>query len=203
MSSDNSVEIIGLDNVQISSPDISRIFVSETDPANQDVTLNDGQDVWIEAQGTTSGGTGTSSGSTEDQLESAFHTVTNEHRESEGLDPFSYRDDVAAVARAHSQNMFEQDDLSHVLDGSDVGDRLDEAGISYSGAAENLAYQSTDPIDGTQGQLRSIAESFVDSWLGSSGHRENIESDLESEGVGVYIDETENIVWATAVMMTE
>lgn len=221
MSSDNSVEVIGLDVSGLTSPDISRIFVSQTDPAEEGTTLNDDQDVWIEAAGTDTGsgsgsgsgsdsdsGSGSGSGSdsggsVEEQLEAEFHTATNEHRESQGLTPFSYRDDVAAVCRLHSENMAQQSSLSHTLNGSDMSDRLDDAGISYSSAAENIAYQSTDPIDGSQGQLAEIAQSFIDSWLTSSGHRENIESDNDSEGIGVYIDESNNIVWATAVMITE
>lgn len=208
MSSDNSVEVIGSD-IQITSPDISRIFVSETDPAEEGTTLNDGQDLWVEAagDGSTGGGgsgSGGSGGSVEQQLEAAMHTATNDYRESQGLSPYGYRDDVAAVARSHSQNMYEQDNLAHYLDGQDMGDRLNEAGISYSSAGENIAYQTHDSVEGglTQSEMDSIAQSFIDSWVESTGHRENIESDMESEGIGVYIDSNENVVWATAVFIT-
>lgn len=44
--------------------------------------------------------------SLENQLEAEFHIATNDHRSSQGLTPYAYRDDVAAVARSHSQNMY-------------------------------------------------------------------------------------------------
>lgn len=144
----------------------------------------------------------TTENSLEDQLEAEFHIATNDHRASQGLPDYEYRDDVAAVARSHSQNMYEQQNLSHTLDGKSASDRLDDAGITWNSVAENIAWQGTDPIDGSQSQLESIAQSFIDSWLSSTGHRENIESSRDGEGIGVYIDDVDDIVWATAVFIS-
>lgn len=142
--------------------------------------------------------------SVESRLETEFHIATNDHRASQGLPDYEYRDDVAAVARSHSQNMYEQQDLSHELDGMDNRDRIEAADITWNSLGENIAYQSTDPIDdsASQSQLESIAQSFIDSWLTSSGHRENIESSRDGEGIGVYIDDVDDIVWATAVFIS-
>jgi hypothetical protein len=53
---------------------------------------------------------------------------------------------VAAVAQAHSEDMVDRDVFSHTNpDRASPFDRLTEAGIAYSGAGENIAYEGLSP----------------------------------------------------------
>lgn len=81
---------------------------------------------------------------------------------------------VTNVARAHSANMAEQDDMSHELDGRDAGDRLHASGLLYSGWGENIARGYDTPAEVMSG------------WMSSPGHRENIlDCSFTTLGVGV------------------
>jgi uncharacterized protein YkwD len=122
---------------------------------------------------------GTGPGTTEppeaDPAVVEFVDLMNAHRLDEGCGALTWQDDVAAVAQAHSQDMVDRGFFSHVNpDGESPGDRLQEAGIAYTGWAENIAvgYAS--------------AESVLSAWLNSSGHRANIENcSLTHHGVGL------------------
>ena len=110
----------------------------------------------------------------EGELE-VFVSLMNEHRASVGCPALRWNGDVAAVALAHSQDMVDRDFFAHTNpDGDTPADRLRAAGIDYRRMAENIAmgFQS-----GT---------SVLEAWLGSQGHRTNIENcQLEEHGVGL------------------
>lgn len=99
----------------------------------------------------------------------------NAHRESIGCPALLWNTAVAAVAQAHSEDMVAREFFSHTNpDGQSPFDRLAEAGIAYSAAAENIAYGYP------------TAESVLAAWLGSPGHRANIENcALTEHGVGL------------------
>jgi uncharacterized protein YkwD/putative cell wall-binding protein len=80
------------------------------------------------------------------------------------------------VARSHSKDMAERNFFSHDNpDGLSSFQRMDQAGISYSSAGENIA----------AGQFNAIAAH--DAWVNSSGHRKNILSPIFKKlGVGVH-----------------
>ncbi|WP_299744225.1 cell wall-binding repeat-containing protein [uncultured Rossellomorea sp.] len=80
------------------------------------------------------------------------------------------------AARAHSKDMAIRNFFSHDNpDGLSSFQRMDQAGISYSSAGENIA----------GGQFNAIA--VHDAWVNSSGHRKNILSPLFKKlGTGVY-----------------
>ncbi|RBP04735.1 cell wall-binding repeat-containing protein [Rossellomorea aquimaris] len=80
------------------------------------------------------------------------------------------------VARAHSKDMATRNFFSHDNpDGLSSFQRMDQAGISYSSAGENIA----------AGQFNAIA--VHDAWVNSPGHRQNILSPLFKKlGAGVY-----------------
>jgi uncharacterized protein YkwD len=104
----------------------------------------------------------------------SFVDQMNAHRVSIGLAPLAWRSDVAAVATAHSQDMTDRDFFSHTNpDGEDPGDRLTEAGITYSWWGENIAWGY------------ATGTSVLNAWLASPGHRANIEnSNFTQHGVG-------------------
>lgn len=88
--------------------------------------------------------------------------LVNDERAKAGVTPLVWEDALAAVARAHSEDMFKRGYFSHYSpEGKDVGDRLNAAGISYTYAGENLA-------------LAPNIQSAHDGLMNSPGHRRNI-----------------------------
>lgn len=104
-----------------------------------------------------------------------FLTLVNEHRASVGCPPLVWSPAVAAVAQAHSEDMVERGYFAHTNpDGASPFDRLRSAGIDYSQAAENIAWGYP------------TAQAVLDGWLGSPGHRANLERcSLTQHGVGL------------------
>ena len=104
-----------------------------------------------------------------------FVSLVNSHRATVGCAPLEWDGRVAAVAEAHSKDMVARDFFSHTNpDGDSPWDRLSDAGISFSLAAENIAWGYTS------------AEAVLSGWLGSPGHRANIENcALTHHGVGL------------------
>ena len=104
-----------------------------------------------------------------------FVTLMNDHRASVGCGPLTWSGDVAEVAQAHSDDMVERDFFAHENpDGASPFDRLSAAGVTYSRAAENIAWGY------------SSAQAVLDGWIGSDGHRRNLENcALTHHGVGL------------------
>ena len=104
-----------------------------------------------------------------------FVELMNEHRVTVGCAPLAWNAGVAEVAEAHSQDMIDRSFFAHDNpDGDSPFQRLQDAGIDYSRAAENIAYGYP------------TAEAVLDGWLNSSGHRRNIENcSLTEHGVGL------------------
>ena len=95
--------------------------------------------------------------------EQAQLALTNEARAMDGDGPLRCDMAMTAVARAHSQDMCDQNYFSHTgRDGRSPFQRMMAGGVSYSTAGENIA----------QGQR--TAQEVHTSWMGSSGHRANI-----------------------------
>lgn len=110
----------------------------------------------------------------QDEVE-AFVSLVNEHRASVGCSALRWNGDVAAVALAHSQDMVARDFFDHTNpDGASPADRLHAADIDYGRMAENIA------------RGFETGSSVLEAWLGSPGHRTNIENcQLEEHGVGL------------------
>ena len=93
-----------------------------------------------------------------------FVEIMNEHRESVGCDVLAWHSGAADVAEDHSADMVARDFFSHTNpDGESPFDRLQDAGISFRAAGENIALTG------------GGADGVLSLWLGSSGHRANIE----------------------------
>lgn len=106
---------------------------------------------------------------------SAFVAGMNAHRAAVGCPELSWNEGVAGVAVAHSRDMVERDYFAHTNpDGASPFDRLAAAGVSFSSAAENIAYGYP------------TGSAVLAGWLGSPGHRANIENcNLTEHGVGL------------------
>ena len=110
----------------------------------------------------------------------AFDEI-NQQRAAIGLQPLTWSDDAAKIARVHSENMANFKFFSHEgLDGSMVNDRADSFGVSkWRAIAENIAYN--------RGYANPISF-VVESWMKSTGHRENILNGRWKEsGIGIAI----------------
>ena len=90
----------------------------------------------------------------------------NSMRTEKGLPLLAWADDLMAVARGHSADMGKRDFFDHTNpDGKDPFDRMSAAGINYTMAAENIAYNQG------YGDPSTVA---ADGWRKSSGHYHNI-----------------------------
>ncbi|MEB3295422.1 MAG: CAP domain-containing protein [Synechococcales bacterium] len=107
--------------------------------------------------------------------QTAFQQV-NAYRASKKLPPLKWDERIAQQSRLHSQAMAnKQVPFSHQGFEQRL-QRIHQAGLSYSSAAENVAYNMgyADPV--TQA---------VQGWIKSTGHRRNMEGNFTSTGLGV------------------
>ncbi len=102
--------------------------------------------------------------------------LTDRERAANGRPPFAWGPALAAIARAHSEDMRDHGFMGHVSRTSgDVGDRLRRAGYAFAYAAENIARSG------------SLWEAMA-SLMRSPGHRGNVLSTMASRaGVGIAI----------------
>jgi uncharacterized protein YkwD len=95
-------------------------------------------------------------------LEAKMLEMINEERAKEGLKPLQADPEMAAVARAHSKDMFARGYFAHNNpDGQDPFDRMEAAKVKFRTAGENLALAQTLEIAHTN-------------LMNSPGHRANI-----------------------------
>lgn len=127
------------------------------------------------------GGEGEGEGEGEEEgiaaMENDAFTLLNDERAAEGVDALIMDGDLRAVARAHSEDMVARDFFAHENpDGESPFDRIQAAGLEYSAAAENIAWNSfPDPV-----------ATAVDGWMNSPGHRTNILNPVYTHtGMGV------------------
>jgi uncharacterized protein YkwD len=105
----------------------------------------------------------------------AVHAAINRHRQSRGCAALVWSEGGARAAQRHSEDMARRRYFSHTSpDGTQPWDRLRAQGLSFSRVAENIAMNG------------GGAQEVVRGWIGSPGHRANIEScALTHTGIGV------------------
>jgi uncharacterized protein YkwD len=103
-----------------------------------------------------------------------FIRLVNGRRHSIGCPELKWNERIAAVAQRHSQDMVSRNFFNHRNpDGDDPFDRLEEAGLHFSAAAENIA---SGPKTGKE---------VYELWLNSRGHRRNmLNCRYTKQGVG-------------------
>ncbi|MFD7503095.1 CAP domain-containing protein [Streptomyces sp. NPDC059850] len=101
--------------------------------------------------------------------------LVNDERAKVGCSPVKVNAKLTKAAEAHSKDMAEHSNMSHTgSDGSQPGDRIEDAGYSWSTYGENVAYGY------------SSAKSVMEGWMNSSGHKANIlNCDFKEIGVGL------------------
>ncbi|MBI3341654.1 CvpA family protein [Candidatus Curtissbacteria bacterium] len=106
--------------------------------------------------------------------EQQIFNLVNQERAKVGAAALVWNESRAQVGRGHSEDMFKRGYFSHYSpEGKDVGDRLQEASISYSIAGENLA-------------LAPSIQRAHDGLMNSPGHRRNIlDPAFKRVGIGV------------------
>jgi len=111
------------------------------------------------------------------QIEREIFNLLNQERTSRGLAPLSLNSSLISAAQHHATNMASMNRMAHDLPGADLPtllDRLRYYRYNYRNAGENIAY-------GYQS-----AQSVMNAWMNSSGHRSNILSPNFTEvGIGV------------------
>jgi uncharacterized protein YkwD len=108
-------------------------------------------------------------------LEALTHQQVNQHRARRGLAGLGYDERIAAIARRHSEEMARgRRAFGH--DGFTARSNEIRGFLAMRSMSENVAYNSHhSPVSITVGE-----------WLGSPGHRRNIESVAHSlTGVGI------------------
>lgn len=100
-------------------------------------------------------------------LERRAFALLNEQRVANRLEPLKWNEEMAQVARLHSENMARGKFFSHTgLDGKTVGDRASALGIDHWRAiGENINYNRG---------FQKPAESVCAQWMKSPAHRENL-----------------------------
>ena len=103
-----------------------------------------------------------------------FVRIMNSYRASIGLTQLQWDNKIFTIAQAHSDDMNNRDFFNHTNpDGDSPFDRIQDAGVSYSSAGENIAKGQTD------------AQQVFDDWINSPGHKANIENaNYTHHGVG-------------------
>lgn len=104
----------------------------------------------------------------------ALVQLVNAHRAKVGCKPLAWDNRVAMVAQSHSDDMVARGYFNHkTIEGLTPFQRLEKAGVRFVRAAENIAAGQTS------------AQMVMTSWLGSPGHRRNIEDcAMEQHGIG-------------------
>jgi uncharacterized protein YkwD len=112
-------------------------------------------------------------------LESRTHKLVNEHRRTMGLAPLAYDARIAAVARRHSKDMA-AGRVPPGHDGFEARQRKISKTIPLKGIAENVGFNDYPRSE--------TVRAAVSGWLGSHGHKENIEGSYDLTGVGIARD---------------
>lgn len=101
--------------------------------------------------------------------------LVNQERTNRGLNPLKFNSELSNVATVKSQDMIDKNYFDHTSPtyGSPF-DMINQFGISYTAAGENIAMGQKSP------------QQVMDSWMNSPGHKANILSkDFTEIGVGI------------------
>jgi uncharacterized protein YkwD len=116
-----------------------------------------------------------------------FDLINNE-RARRGLRPLLYNAQLDRMAKIQATNMAHFQKMAHVLPGAQLptlGDRARYVGYGYGEIAENVALGFPS------------AESVVQGWMNSSGHRRNIlNSGVLETGIGIARSSSGGIYYA-------
>jgi uncharacterized protein YkwD len=128
-------------------------------------------------------------------LERKAFDLMNMRRGASGLRPVIWNEDIARVARLHSQSMAINKYFSHQgIDGLWVDERANRNGLKkWRAISENIAYNRG---------YDNPAEFAVERWMKSTSHRNNALNDRwEESGIGVAIGSDGETIYFTQVFL--
>lgn len=136
-------------------------------------------------------------------LEMKIHNLVNEERIKNGITPLEYNNNLANIARFHSQDMANRNFFSHYNpEGQGPTERAIAAGYYTDGIGENICMDNLlesgysicfIPLNDWKDE-DELAQSVVDNWMGSIDHRQNILSSMYYwEGIGVAIASNDEV----------
>lgn len=122
-------------------------------------------------------------------VEQQIFNMVNAEREKAGVPKLTYNKTMEKYARIKSKDMADRNYFAHEdPEGKLITETMNRDGVTYNSWGENIAYLGGNPSD--------AASQFMNMWMNSQGHRENILSpNFTSMGVGVF--NNGNKVYAT------
>ena len=114
-------------------------------------------------------------------FEKQVFALINQKRAELNLPPLTWSEDVAKIARLHSENMVKFNFFAHKgIDGKMVNDRADDFGLTkWTALGENIAYNRG---------YRTPLETAVEKWMLSPGHKDNLlDSRWKESAVGIAV----------------
>lgn len=117
---------------------------------------------------------GSETKNTDNSFAAQVIALVNQERAKEGLSALTYDESIAKAALVRAKET--ETSFSHTRpNGSSFSTALTEAGVTYRGAGENIAYGQQTP------------EEVMNAWMNSAGHRANImNKNFTKIGVGFY-----------------
>ena len=158
----------GQNNTQGSRPDNQAFWQQLMDKLEGGQNQNGGTDATTRPEENNSAGNTSKPGTTispDTESNSSYQqqvvALVNQERAKQGLSPVTADSRISAAAQVRAQEAAQS--FSHTRpNGTSCFTALKEAGISYRGAGENIAYGQKTP------------QSVMEDWMNSSGHRANI-----------------------------
>lgn len=165
---DSKLASLLLSHTQIFEQEISAVFEEAVSDTLSFITINPSSSERVDLQFKIN------NFSVDNQAEKEMSKLVNQERNAQGSKVLVFDEELAEVAREHGKDMFSKGYFSHVnLEGKSPFDRLDDAGIDYQQAGENLAF-APNTLLAHQGLMQS------------PNHRENIlSSSYQRVGIGV------------------
>lgn len=107
---------------------------------------------------------------------------TNEFREEQGRGRVTVNEVLTKTADDFAHYLARTDTFSHTADGQEPWERAKKHGYAYCTVSENIEYQ----YNSAGFESRELAETFVEAWKHSPGHRKNmLDPDVTETGVAV------------------
>lgn len=130
-----------------------------------------------------------------EQVAALIHEKSNRERQIAGVRALSYDTALADIAMSHSVDMSGRNYFEHESpEGDGPRDRYREARYPCNSSGENLFFHGRASLT-----AEGLAESIMQGWLDSEGHKENIlRPQYSREGIGIVYDEDQSAWLATA-----
>jgi len=128
-------------------------------------------------------------------IEQAIIQRTNEFRKSNELSPVKPDESLTQAAKKFAKFMARTGKYGHHADGTTPAERAEVEGYDYCVVRENIAYRT----NSGEVTAESLTEVFVQGWIDSPPHRENMLANYATE-TGVAVATTDNVTYYAVQM---